>query len=75
MNQDRETVLKEYHELKDTRNTFILPLATIIETGNHIAHINHGNLRPIKGIQFAEILRKIAKGESPWTKLLTKVNE
>jgi C-terminal processing protease CtpA/Prc len=67
MNQDRETVLKEYQELKNNRNTFILPLATIIETGNHIAHIDDGNLRRIKGIEFAEMLHKIADDESPWT--------
>lgn len=66
MNQDRETVLNEYQELKVNRNTFILPLATIIETGNHIAHIDDGNIRRKKGIEFAEMLHKIANDESPW---------
>ena len=67
MNQDREIVLQEYHWiLKEDNNLFILPLATIIETGNHIAHINDGNKRREKGIEFSNMLRKIANDESPW---------
>ena len=67
MNQDRETVLEEFRALTDqSGNTFILPLATIIETGNHIAHINDGNIRRTKGIEFAVMLKKIANDESPW---------
>lgn len=65
-NQEREIVLKEYQGLKEENNTFILPLATIIETGNHIAHIKDGNMRRSKGIEFAKMLRKIANDESPW---------
>lgn len=65
-NQDREEVLQEYETLMaQDGNTFILPLATIIETGNHIAHIN-GDMRRIKGIEFADMLKKIANDESPW---------
>jgi hypothetical protein len=41
-------------------------LATIIEIGNHVAHIDDGNLRRIKGVEFANMLRKIANDESPW---------
>ena len=67
MNQDREMVLNEYEVLiLESGNTFILPLATIIETGNHIAHINDGSMRRIKGIEFADMLMKIANDESPW---------
>lgn len=66
MNQDREAVLEEYEALMGQNgNTFILPLASIIETGNHIAHIN-GDMRRTKGIEFADMLKKIANDESPW---------
>lgn len=67
MNQDREAVLEEYETLMGQNgNAFILPLATIIEAGNHIAQISDGNLRRIKGIEFADMLMKIANDESPW---------
>jgi hypothetical protein len=67
MNQDRVEVLREYATLTgQSGNTFILPLATIIETGNHIAHISDGNIRRAKGIEFADMLTKIANDESPW---------
>jgi hypothetical protein len=65
-NQDREIVLREYQKLQEVNDTFILPLATIIETGNHIAQIDDGNLRRIKGNEFSGMLRKIANDESPW---------
>ncbi|OPZ93310.1 MAG: hypothetical protein BWY74_01176 [Firmicutes bacterium ADurb.Bin419] len=67
MNQDRKAVIEEYDALKTDRgNTFILPLATIIETGNHIAHISDGNIRWIKGNEFSQMLMKIASDNFPW---------
>lgn len=67
MNQDRDAVLEEYRRLEqEDGNTFILPLATIIEAGNHIAHISDGSMRRIKGQEFATVLRKVADDESPW---------
>lgn len=67
MNADRKEVLEEYNDLiKDEGNTLLLPLATIVETGNHIAHITSGNVRRTKGKEMAGMLRDMANGNAPW---------
>ncbi len=66
-NADRDLVTEEFKQIiQDKNQTLILPLATIIETGNHIAHISDGRVRREKGERMAEYLRRTAKGESPW---------
>ncbi len=49
----------------DTGHTLVLPLATIIETGNHIAHSLNQRLQLAQAL--GEIMRKTADEESPWT--------
>lgn len=44
--------------------TFVLPLATIIETGNHITHAK-GDIKPfVDG--FVDLMHATAKEETPW---------
>lgn len=38
-------VKEQWKEVLRTEEVLILPVATIIETGNHIAHISNGNVR------------------------------
>ncbi|SFU46820.1 hypothetical protein [Alicyclobacillus macrosporangiidus] len=64
-NQDRDHVLRELAESQG--DTFILPLSSIIETGNHIAHLADGFQRRQAAERFTELLKKIARGEFPWT--------
>lgn len=45
--------------------TFVLPLAAIIETGNHITH-STGNGRYLSACKLSEIVGKTADKESPW---------
>lgn len=67
MNQNHTEAMDEFKTLiKSNQDTLILPLATIIETGNHIAHISDGNIRREKAGLFAKYLEKTAKGEAPW---------
>lgn len=67
MNSNKVEVMEEFNVLRsDNSNTLLLPLATIIETGNHIAHISDGNTRRKKGKQMAEMLRNMAQGNAPW---------
>lgn len=47
-----------------TNTTLVLPLATIIETGNHIAQAN-GNRFPVAQ-KFADILTAAADSRTPW---------
>lgn len=67
MNQNHEEAMEEFERLIESdQDTLILPLATIIEAGNHIAHISNGNSRREKAELFAKYLEKTAKGEAPW---------
>ena len=66
-NQNHKEAMDEFKILiKSNQDSLILPLATIIETGNHIAHIPDGNIRRDKAELFAKYLEKTAKGEAPW---------
>lgn len=47
--------------------TLILPIASIIETGNHIAHISDGTTRRAIARKFAEYLRDTADNRAPWS--------
>ena len=41
----RNQVLQEWQQVLNANETLIMPIATIIETGNHIAHIASGEVR------------------------------
>lgn len=64
MNQDAERVKQELKEAVVSGDTLILPLATIVETGNHIAHVKGD--RFTLGEKFAQCLVKTANDEAPW---------
>lgn len=67
MNSHRKIVLEEYGQLINSDiDTLLLPLATIIETGNHIAHISDGNVRRSKGKAMSDMLKDMANGNAPW---------
>ncbi len=63
---DAQKVKDEWKQVLDEKEVLVLPVATIIETGNHIAHIPDGNMRRIVAGKFGEYLRKTAEGEAPW---------
>lgn len=63
---DSQMIKEEFRQVLDNKEVLILPIATIIETGNHIAHISNGNSRRIIASKFGEFLRKTAEGEAPW---------
>jgi len=52
-NQDRVEILNEFASRIANGDYFLLPMATIWETGNHIADLNSGGLRR----KYAEVLR------------------
>lgn len=68
-NQERVTILQELKDRIKNEDTFLLPFASIIETGNHIAKINNGNQRRKFAQKFSEEVRKSLEGESPWRPL------
>lgn len=66
-NQQREKITKEFKELiKSPDNLLILPFATIIETGNHIAHNGDGTQRRKMADKFSNVLLKTIQNEAPW---------
>jgi hypothetical protein len=61
---DKKRVDQVIEEAQKVNTTFVLPLASIIETGNHISQIK-GKRYDIAQI-FAELMRKAADVETPW---------
>lgn len=62
----KEQVKEEFKQALEDKETLILPVTTIIESGNHIAHISDGSIRREKAIKFKEFLKKTANQEAPW---------
>lgn len=50
-------------ELKE-KTIFVLPIAGIVETGNHIAQAPHSRYE--KGLELADLMKKSAQQETPW---------
>lgn len=63
----KEQVKQEWKEVLDAKETLIMPIATIIETGNHIAHIADGHARRTVTLKFQDFLEKTAESKAPWT--------
>lgn len=64
--QDMEHVKLEFSKALEAGDTLILPVSTIIESGNHIAHISSGGIRREKALKFKEFLMNTAYNTAPW---------
>ncbi|MFF0542435.1 hypothetical protein ACFYTF_06320 [Nocardia thailandica] len=67
MDQDRASVRTEMRLRADRGETFILPVTTVIETGNHIRHIDNGDYRRKAADRFATLLRNTLEDQAPWS--------
>jgi len=65
-NQDKAQVLDEFKEYIELDVTFILPMATVLETGNHIAQNGDGHLRRKTAQRFCEMVKGALTGKAPW---------
>lgn len=66
--QDAEVLIKEMLRLaQEERALFILPITTVIETGNHIANVQDGHQRREAATRFSKFLEHIIAGHAPWT--------
>ena len=65
-NQDRAEVLAEFERLIRANSHFLLPMATIWETGNHIANVPGGQVRRDFAAKLVNDVRKTINGESPY---------
>ncbi len=61
---DQKRVSEKISSEMENGTLFVLPLAAIIETGNHITHAS-GNIFPFVN-KFADFLIQTAEGRSPW---------
>jgi hypothetical protein len=66
-NQDKDEALATLRNYISERFSLLLPLATVYETGNHIAHVPDGQLRRKAAVRFVEQVRLAVDGKSPWT--------
>jgi hypothetical protein len=62
-----ELILQKLEEKIKARESLFLPMATILETGNHIAQNGDGNQRRICAEKFVNQVTQALEGESPFT--------
>ncbi|MEG4595360.1 type II toxin-antitoxin system VapC family toxin [Microcoleus sp. F8_C2] len=65
-NQHRASVLEDFKTYSQAGCTFLLPMATILETGNHIAQNGDGTMRRKTAIRFVEQVKAAFAGIAPW---------
>ncbi|HHP5355565.1 hypothetical protein ACK3YH_00550 [Aeromonas caviae] len=65
-NGEREQVYQAFSEYVELGATFILPMATIIETGNHIAQNGDGGTRRATAQRFCEQVGAAFCGNAPY---------
>jgi hypothetical protein len=66
-NQDRDTVIADLKNSIRNRDTLLLPMAAVIETGNHISQVIDGRLRRQSAERFCEKVAAAIDGTAPWT--------
>ncbi len=65
-NQHRTNILDQYEKFIMLDYEFILPMATILETGNHIAHYGDGNQRREVAQIFIKAVQDAFKENPPY---------
>jgi hypothetical protein len=65
-NQHRALVLEDYKTYAQSACTFLLPMATILETGNHIAQNGDGTMRRKTALRFVKEVKDAFAGNAPW---------
>lgn len=66
LNQYRDAVLGEFGQKVANKDYFLLPLATILETGNHISRLNDGGNRRQFAQKMVDDVRRAMTGEAPY---------
>jgi len=67
MFSDHERYLAEFQERRATGQRFVLPVATIIETGNHISQVNGDRYAAAQ--RFEDVVRLALSGGGPFVTL------
>jgi hypothetical protein len=67
MHQNYEEVMQQLRDLINQGCVLLLPMATIIETGNHIAQNGDGNQRRETAGKFVTLVNDAIINKAPWT--------
>jgi hypothetical protein len=68
--QHRDATLDQFEAYIREEVTLLLPIATILETGNHIGHIDDGHVRRRTAERFVALVQPAlgnVAGPAPWT--------
>ncbi|MFG6432449.1 type II toxin-antitoxin system VapC family toxin [Roseateles sp. LYH14W] len=65
-NESRAGVLTELGKLIETSDHLFIPMAAIVEVGNHIAQLGNGAQRRAAAERFIAEVRKALADEAPW---------
>ncbi len=65
-NQHRAAVLDRLGALIDAGDHLFIPMAAIVEVGNHIAQVKNGAHRRAAAERFVKEVRSALKDEAPW---------
>lgn len=65
-NQEHASVIQDFQTYINADCTFLLPMATILETGNHIAQNGDGTMRRKTAIRFVKEVKEAFTGVAPW---------
>ena len=66
-NQHRDDVFQEFVRLLDAENHLLLPMAAILETGDHVADLSDGRERRRYAELFQKRISEALDGKAPWT--------
>ncbi len=66
MNDHRTDILVEMERRRSERVSFVLPTATVIETGNHMFQIKDGRARRACARTYQSLLDATVAGTAPW---------
>ena len=66
-NDDRAEVEEQFGEYVRADASLLLPIATVLETGNHISKLSDGGRRRQHAEEFCRQVRKALSGEAPWS--------
>ncbi len=67
MNDNKNNILLDLEAKMKDRETLLLPMTTILETGNHIGQNGDGRQRRETATVFTQQVKKALQGESPFT--------
>lgn len=65
-NMDAQEVFEEFKKRINAKDSFLLPFATILETGNHISRISDGRLRRVWASNMVKDVEDALNGIAPY---------